>query len=86
MLLSVTSRPGIWTFGYKKDNKKSCVLPSQQKAPPSLSHSTSNSSNGSNGNNRLSKRNFYIQGLPPGTTDLDLQRGWLCKDGVHREV
>ncbi|XP_066225924.1 RNA-binding motif, single-stranded-interacting protein 2 isoform X2 [Saccopteryx leptura] len=69
MLLSVTSRPGISTFGYNKNNKKM--------APPSPSNSTVNSSSGSNGNDQLSKTNLYIRGLQPGTTDQDLVK--LCQ-------
>uniref|UniRef100_A0A7N5K1M5 RNA binding motif single stranded interacting protein 2 n=1 Tax=Ailuropoda melanoleuca TaxID=9646 RepID=A0A7N5K1M5_AILME len=77
MLLSVTSRPGISTFGYNKNNKKPYVSLSQQMAPPSPSNSTPNSSNGSNGNDQLSKTNLYIRGLQPGTTDQDLVK--LCQ-------
>ncbi|XP_054985469.1 RNA-binding motif, single-stranded-interacting protein 2 isoform X1 [Sorex araneus] len=76
MLLSVTSRPGISSFGYNKNNKKvslqSRVSLAQQMAPPSPS-----SSNGSNGNDQLSKTNLYIRGLQPGTTDQDLVK--LCQ-------
>ncbi|XP_048971627.1 RNA-binding motif, single-stranded-interacting protein 2 isoform X4 [Canis lupus dingo] len=77
MLLSVTSRPGISTFGYNKNNKKPYVSLSQQMAPPSPSSSTPNSSSGSNGNDQLSKTNLYIRGLQPGTTDQDLVK--LCQ-------
>uniref|UniRef100_A0A452US67 RNA binding motif single stranded interacting protein 2 n=1 Tax=Ursus maritimus TaxID=29073 RepID=A0A452US67_URSMA len=77
MLLSVTSRPGISTFGYNKNNKKPYVSLSQQMAPPSPSNSTPNSSSGSNGNDQLSKTNLYIRGLQPGTTDQDLVK--LCQ-------
>ncbi|XP_066225925.1 RNA-binding motif, single-stranded-interacting protein 2 isoform X3 [Saccopteryx leptura] len=77
MLLSVTSRPGISTFGYNKNNKKPYVSLSQQMAPPSPSNSTVNSSSGSNGNDQLSKTNLYIRGLQPGTTDQDLVK--LCQ-------
>ncbi|KAM7113880.1 RNA-binding motif, single-stranded-interacting protein 2 isoform 2-T10 [Molossus nigricans] len=69
MLLSVTSRPGISTFGYNKNNKKM--------APPSPSNSIPSSSSGSNGNDQLSKTNLYIRGLQPGTTDQDLVK--LCQ-------
>ncbi|XP_036025348.1 RNA-binding motif, single-stranded-interacting protein 2 isoform X2 [Onychomys torridus] len=69
MLLSVTSRPGISTFGYNKNNKKM--------APPSPRNSTPNSSIGGNGNEQLSKTNLYIRGLQPGTTDQDLVK--LCQ-------
>ncbi|XP_040493070.1 RNA-binding motif, single-stranded-interacting protein 2 isoform X1 [Ursus maritimus] len=55
MLLSVTSRPGISTFGYNKNNKKPYVSLSQQMAPPSPSNSTPNSSSGSNGNDQYGK-------------------------------
>ncbi|XP_036157392.1 RNA-binding motif, single-stranded-interacting protein 2 isoform X3 [Myotis myotis] len=77
MLLSVTSRPGISTFGYNKNNKKPYVSLSQQMAPPSPSNSTPNSSSGSSGNDQLSKTNLYIRGLQPGTTDQDLVK--LCQ-------
>uniref|UniRef100_A0A8C6QFI6 RNA binding motif, single stranded interacting protein 2 n=1 Tax=Nannospalax galili TaxID=1026970 RepID=A0A8C6QFI6_NANGA len=77
MLLSVTSRPGISTFGYNKNNKKPYVSLAQQMAPPSPSNSTPNSSSGSNGNDQLSKTNLYIRGLQPGTTDQDLVK--LCQ-------
>ncbi|XP_070266064.1 RNA-binding motif, single-stranded-interacting protein 2 isoform X3 [Myotis yumanensis] len=77
MLLSVTSRPGISTFGYNKNNKKPYVSLSQQMAPPSPNNSTPNSSSGSNGNDQLSKTNLYIRGLQPGTTDQDLVK--LCQ-------
>ncbi|XP_069899471.1 RNA-binding motif, single-stranded-interacting protein 2 isoform X2 [Dipodomys merriami] len=77
MLLSVTSRPGISTFGYNKNNKKPYVSSAQQMAPPSPSNSTPNSSSGNNGNEQLSKTNLYIRGLQPGTTDQDLVR--LCQ-------
>ncbi|XP_014315435.1 RNA-binding motif, single-stranded-interacting protein 2 isoform X1 [Myotis lucifugus] len=77
MLLSVTSRPGISTLGYNKNNKKPYVSLSQQMAPPSPSNSTPNSSSGSNGNDQLSKTNLYIRGLQPGTTDQDLVK--LCQ-------
>ncbi|XP_059040904.1 RNA-binding motif, single-stranded-interacting protein 2 isoform X4 [Mustela lutreola] len=77
MLLSVTSRPGISTFGYNKNNKKPYVSLSQQMAPPSPSNSTPNNSSGSNGNDQLSKTNLYIRGLQPGTTDQDLVK--LCQ-------
>nr|BAA77263.1 Scr3 [Mus musculus] len=79
MLLSVTSRPGISTFGYNKNNKKLYVA--QQMAPPSPRNSTPNSSGGggggSGGNDQLSKTNLYIRGLQPGTTDQDLVK--LCQ-------
>ncbi|XP_058442144.1 RNA-binding motif, single-stranded-interacting protein 2 isoform X2 [Marmota monax] len=77
MLLSVTSRPGISTFGYNKNNKKPYVSLAHQMAPPSPSNSTPNSSNGSSGNDQLSKTNLYIRGLQPGTTDQDLVK--LCQ-------
>ncbi|XP_040839458.1 RNA-binding motif, single-stranded-interacting protein 2 isoform X2 [Ochotona curzoniae] len=78
MLLSVTARPGISTFGYNKNNKKPYVSLAQQMAPPSPSNSTPNSSSGgSNGNDQLSKTNLYIRGLQPGTTDQDLVK--LCQ-------
>ncbi|XP_046922990.1 RNA-binding motif, single-stranded-interacting protein 2 isoform X1 [Panthera onca] len=77
MLLSVTSRPGISTFGYNKNNKKPYVSLSQQMAPPSPSSSTPNSNSGNNGNDQLSKTNLYIRGLQPGTTDQDLVK--LCQ-------
>ncbi|ERE91750.1 RNA-binding motif, single-stranded-interacting protein 2 [Cricetulus griseus] len=77
MLLSVTSRPGISTFGYNKNNKKPYVSLSQQMAPPSPRNSTPNSSSGSNGHDQLSKTNLYIRGLQPGTTDQDLVK--LCQ-------
>uniref|UniRef100_A0A2I2Z2I5 RRM domain-containing protein n=1 Tax=Gorilla gorilla gorilla TaxID=9595 RepID=A0A2I2Z2I5_GORGO len=77
MLLSVTSRPGISTFGYNRNNKKPYVSLAQQMAPPSPSNSTPNSSSGSNGNDQLSKTNLYIRGLQPGTTDQDLVQ--LCQ-------
>ncbi|PNJ44761.1 RBMS2 isoform 4 [Pongo abelii] len=77
MLLSVTSRPGISTFGYNRNNKKPYVSLAQQMAPPSPSNSTPNSSSGSNGNDQLSKTNLYIRGLQPGTTDQDLVK--LCQ-------
>ncbi|KAM9241757.1 LOW QUALITY PROTEIN: RNA-binding motif, single-stranded-interacting protein 2-like [Dugong dugon] len=77
MLLSVTSRPGIPTFGYKKNNKKPYVSLAQQMAPPSPSNSNPSSSSGSNGNDQLSKTNLYIRGLQPGTTDQDLVK--LCQ-------
>ncbi|CAH6778546.1 RNA-binding motif, single-stranded-interacting protein 2 isoform X2 [Phodopus roborovskii] len=77
MLLSVTSRPGISTFGYNKNNRKAYVSLSQQMAPPSPRNSTPNSSNGSNGHDQLSKTNLYIRGLQPGTTDQDLVK--LCQ-------
>ncbi|XP_055215320.1 RNA-binding motif, single-stranded-interacting protein 2 isoform X4 [Gorilla gorilla gorilla] len=77
MLLSVTSRPGISTFGYNRNNKKPYVSLAQQMAPPSPSNSTPNSSSGSNGNEQLSKTNLYIRGLQPGTTDQDLVK--LCQ-------
>uniref|UniRef100_H0VBX8 RNA binding motif single stranded interacting protein 2 n=1 Tax=Cavia porcellus TaxID=10141 RepID=H0VBX8_CAVPO len=77
MLLSVTSRPGISTFGYNKNNKKPYVSLSQQMAPPSPSSSTPNSSSGGSGNDQLSKTNLYIRGLQPGTTDQDLVK--LCQ-------
>ncbi|XP_036025349.1 RNA-binding motif, single-stranded-interacting protein 2 isoform X3 [Onychomys torridus] len=77
MLLSVTSRPGISTFGYNKNNKKPYVSLSQQMAPPSPRNSTPNSSIGGNGNEQLSKTNLYIRGLQPGTTDQDLVK--LCQ-------
>lgn len=77
MLLSVTSRPGISTFGYNKNNKKPYVSLSQQMAPPSPRNSTPNSSSGSNGSEQLSKTNLYIRGLQPGTTDQDLVK--LCQ-------
>uniref|UniRef100_A0A8C9AU41 RNA binding motif single stranded interacting protein 2 n=1 Tax=Prolemur simus TaxID=1328070 RepID=A0A8C9AU41_PROSS len=77
MLLSVTSRPGISTFGYNRNNKKPYVSLAQQMAPPSSSNSTPNSSSGSNGNDQLSKTNLYIRGLQPGTTDQDLVK--LCQ-------
>uniref|UniRef100_A0A5F5PM35 RNA binding motif single stranded interacting protein 2 n=1 Tax=Equus caballus TaxID=9796 RepID=A0A5F5PM35_HORSE len=82
MLLSVTSRPGISTFGYNKNNKKPYVSLSQQMAPPSPSSSTPNSSSGSNGNDQLSKTNLYIRGLQPGTTDQDLVK--LCQSNRSR--
>ncbi|XP_012609577.1 RNA-binding motif, single-stranded-interacting protein 2 isoform X2 [Microcebus murinus] len=77
MLVSVTSRPGISTFGYNRNNKKPYVSLAQQMAPPSSSSSTPNSSNGSSGNDQLSKTNLYIRGLQPGTTDQDLVK--LCQ-------
>ncbi|XP_078192471.1 RNA-binding motif, single-stranded-interacting protein 2 isoform X7 [Callithrix jacchus] len=77
MLLSVTSRPGISTLGYSRNNKKPYVSLAQQMAPPSPSNSTPNSSSGSNGNDQLSKTNLYIRGLQPGTTDQDLVK--LCQ-------
>ncbi|XP_055252190.1 RNA-binding motif, single-stranded-interacting protein 2 isoform X2 [Moschus berezovskii] len=77
MLLSVTSRPGISTFGYNKNNKKPYVSLSQQMAPPSPSSSTPNSSSGSTANDQLSKTNLYIRGLQPSTTDQDLVK--LCQ-------
>ncbi|KAM5288283.1 RNA-binding motif, single-stranded-interacting protein 2 isoform 2-T2 [Ctenodactylus gundi] len=77
MLLSVTSRPGISTFGCNKNNKKPYVSLAQQMAPPNSSNSTPNSSSGSNGNDQLSKTNLYIRGLQPGTTDQDLVK--LCQ-------
>ncbi|XP_023563134.1 RNA-binding motif, single-stranded-interacting protein 2 [Octodon degus] len=77
MLLSVTSRPGISTFAYNKNNKKPYVSLSQQMAPPSPSNSTPNSSSGGSGNDQLSKTNLYIRGLQPGTTDQDLVK--LCQ-------
>ncbi|XP_005371262.1 RNA-binding motif, single-stranded-interacting protein 2 isoform X1 [Microtus ochrogaster] len=77
MLLSVTSRPGISTFGYNKNNKKPYVSLSQQMAPPSPRNSTPNSSSGSSGSEQLSKTNLYIRGLQPGTTDQDLVK--LCQ-------
>ncbi|KAM9230008.1 RNA-binding motif, single-stranded-interacting protein 2 isoform 4-T9 [Dugong dugon] len=77
MLLSVTSRPGIPTFGYNKNNKKPYVSLAQQMAPPSPSNSNPSSSSGSNGNDQLSKTNLYIRGLQPGTTDQDLVK--LCQ-------
>ncbi|XP_054552688.1 RNA-binding motif, single-stranded-interacting protein 2 isoform X3 [Talpa occidentalis] len=76
MLLSVTSRPGISTFGYNQ-NKKTYVPLTQQMAPPSPNSSTPNSSSGSNGSDQLSKTNLYIRGLQPGTTDQDLVK--LCQ-------
>lgn len=75
MLLSVTSRPGISTFGYNKNNKKLFVA--QQMAPPSPRNGTPNSSSGSGGNDQLSKTNLYIRGLQPSTTDQDLVK--LCQ-------
>lgn len=75
MLLSVTSRPGISTFGYNKNNKKLYVA--QQMAPPSPRNGTPNSSSGSGGNDQLSKTNLYIRGLQPSTTDQDLVK--LCQ-------
>ncbi|XP_061062316.1 RNA-binding motif, single-stranded-interacting protein 2 isoform X3 [Eubalaena glacialis] len=77
MLLSVTSRPGISTFGYNKNNKKPYVSLSQPMAPPSPSNSTPNSSSGSTVNDQLSKTNLYIRGLQPSTTDQDLVK--LCQ-------
>uniref|UniRef100_A0A8C2SFI8 RRM domain-containing protein n=1 Tax=Capra hircus TaxID=9925 RepID=A0A8C2SFI8_CAPHI len=77
MLLSVTSRPGISTFGYNKNNKKPYVSLSQQMAPPSPSSSTPNSSSVSTANDQLSKTNLYIRGLQPSTTDQDLVK--LCQ-------
>uniref|UniRef100_A0A8C2VP36 RNA binding motif single stranded interacting protein 2 n=1 Tax=Chinchilla lanigera TaxID=34839 RepID=A0A8C2VP36_CHILA len=77
MLLSVTSRPGISTLGYNKNNKKPYVSLSQQMAPPSPSNGTPNSSSGGGGNDQLSKTNLYIRGLQPGTTDQDLVK--LCQ-------
>ncbi|KAB0397286.1 hypothetical protein E2I00_005341 [Balaenoptera physalus] len=77
MLLSVTSRPGISTFGYNKNNKKTYVSLSQPMAPPSPSNSTPNSSSGSTVNDQLSKTNLYIRGLQPSTTDQDLVK--LCQ-------
>ncbi|XP_058163930.1 RNA-binding motif, single-stranded-interacting protein 2 isoform X1 [Dasypus novemcinctus] len=77
MLLSVTSRPGIPTFGYNKNNKKPHVSLAQQMAPPSPSNSTPSSGSGSSGNDQLSKTNLYIRGLQPGTTDQDLVK--LCQ-------
>ncbi|XP_065790953.1 RNA-binding motif, single-stranded-interacting protein 2 isoform X3 [Muntiacus reevesi] len=76
MLLSVTSRPGISTFGYNKNNKKPYVSLSQQMAPPSPSSSTPSSS-GSAASDQLSKTNLYIRGLQPSTTDQDLVK--LCQ-------
>ncbi|XP_007179678.1 RNA-binding motif, single-stranded-interacting protein 2 isoform X1 [Balaenoptera acutorostrata] len=77
MLLSVTSRPGISTFGYNKNNKKTYVSLSQPMAPPSPSNSTPNSSSGSTVSDQLSKTNLYIRGLQPSTTDQDLVK--LCQ-------
>jgi RNA recognition motif-containing protein len=76
----VTSRPGISTFGYNKNNKK--LYMAQQMAPPSPRNSTPNSSGGgrggrSGGNNQLSKTNRYIGRLQPGTADQDLVK--LCQ-------
>ncbi|XP_055481771.1 RNA-binding motif, single-stranded-interacting protein 2 isoform X2 [Psammomys obesus] len=76
MLLSVTSRPGISTFGYNKNNRKPYVSLPQQMAPPSPRNGTPNSS-GSSGSDQLSKTNLYIRGLQPGTTDQDLVK--LCQ-------
>ncbi|XP_051026047.1 RNA-binding motif, single-stranded-interacting protein 2 isoform X2 [Acomys russatus] len=69
MLLSVTSRPGVSTFAYNKNNKKM--------APPSPRNSTPTGSSGSSGSDQLSKTNLYIRGLQPGTTDQDLVK--LCQ-------
>uniref|UniRef100_F7DN25 RNA binding motif single stranded interacting protein 2 n=1 Tax=Ornithorhynchus anatinus TaxID=9258 RepID=F7DN25_ORNAN len=76
MLLSVSSRPGITTFGYNKSNKKPYVPVVQQMAPPSPSaHNTGGGGGG--GGDQLSKTNLYIRGLHPGTTDQDLVK--LCQ-------
>ncbi|XP_051026052.1 RNA-binding motif, single-stranded-interacting protein 2 isoform X5 [Acomys russatus] len=77
MLLSVTSRPGVSTFAYNKNNKKPYVSLSQQMAPPSPRNSTPTGSSGSSGSDQLSKTNLYIRGLQPGTTDQDLVK--LCQ-------
>ncbi|XP_021493457.1 RNA-binding motif, single-stranded-interacting protein 2 isoform X4 [Meriones unguiculatus] len=77
MLLSVTSRPGISTFGYNKNNRKPYVPLPRQMAPPSPRNGTPNSSSGSSGSDQLSKTNLYIRGLQPGTTDQDLVK--LCQ-------